>query len=201
MLDRYKNVVLVGHSLGSVIAYDAIDRIALADNENRLRACSNEEKAKIDCYEDRLKAFVTFGSPLDKVAFYFRERAAKDKYFMRQIISARHGFRAKELFPSEGEDAIPSGFRFAADSSIQENFKGIIWKNFWDPHDPVGGSLEMYLVDYRLKDGKKVDYQKKGEKEIRYRPAFLGNVKVHSHKPFWEAHGDYFSNPSVQGLL
>jgi hypothetical protein len=54
-------VIIVGHSLGSVIAYDALNRLIHEDRvpANALRVV------------DRTRLFLTFGSPLDKTAFIF----------------------------------------------------------------------------------------------------------------------------------
>ena len=57
---RYERVIIVGHSLGSVMAYDALNGVMLADS---LSAAYGIE---------RTRRLVTFGSPLDKTAFIFR---------------------------------------------------------------------------------------------------------------------------------
>ena len=60
----YPGVVMVGHSLGSVIAYDALNALliqdALADHALYVAA--------------RTRMFLTFGSPLDKTAFIYRSQ-------------------------------------------------------------------------------------------------------------------------------
>ena len=59
----YSGCVLVGHSLGSVIAYDTLNRLIL-DDEAALAGAS------LDMVE-RTPLFLTLGSPLDKTAFVF----------------------------------------------------------------------------------------------------------------------------------
>lgn len=56
---QYHRVVLIGHSLGSVIAYDLYNALLV---DGRLDGIP------------RRTAFVTFGSPLDKTAFVFRSQ-------------------------------------------------------------------------------------------------------------------------------
>jgi hypothetical protein len=58
---EYDHVILVGHSLGSVIAYDILNRLIHEDREtgNSINAVA------------RTPLFLTFGSPLDKTAFIF----------------------------------------------------------------------------------------------------------------------------------
>jgi hypothetical protein len=58
---EYDDVIVVGHSLGSVIAYDAINQLVLED----------EGAAEPLDVTDRTALFLTFGSPLDKTAFIF----------------------------------------------------------------------------------------------------------------------------------
>lgn len=58
----YQKVIVVGHSLGSVIAYDVLNGMFLAEG---FLAQSLE-------IAWRTRMFLTFGSPLDKTAFVFR---------------------------------------------------------------------------------------------------------------------------------
>jgi hypothetical protein len=61
-LYRYQRVIVVGHSLGSVLAYDTLNRMILRDRfaEGALQVAA------------RTPLLLTFGSPLDKTAFLFR---------------------------------------------------------------------------------------------------------------------------------
>jgi hypothetical protein len=59
--DAYADVILVGHSLGSVVLYDALNRLLL-------------EEAQVPgapVVAARTRLLLTFGSPLDKTAFLF----------------------------------------------------------------------------------------------------------------------------------
>ena len=64
----YGRVVVVGHSLGSVVAYDTLNALLNED-------CLAEGALRV---KDRTRLFLTFGSPLDKTAFLFRTQAKKD---------------------------------------------------------------------------------------------------------------------------
>jgi hypothetical protein len=76
----YDEVVMVGHSLGSVIAYDMLNDSIQRDLElaNRLRKWSN--------VIGRTKLLLTAGSPLDKTAFLFRTQA--DALATREALAA-----------------------------------------------------------------------------------------------------------------
>ena len=59
----YDHVIVLGHSLGSVIAYDALNRLI---HEDQVAAAADALHIV-----DRTPLFLTFGSPLDKTAFIF----------------------------------------------------------------------------------------------------------------------------------
>lgn len=62
---EYDEVLVVGHSLGSVVVYDVLNRLVNED-----AAASNSMRVV-----DRTPMLLTFGSPLDKTAFLFAVQA------------------------------------------------------------------------------------------------------------------------------
>ena len=83
----YDRVIVVGHSLGSVIAYDALNRVI------------REDPAPLapDGPVARTSALITFGSPLDKTAFIFRTQQS-EKSVVREALAESvqpliHSFR------------------------------------------------------------------------------------------------------------
>jgi hypothetical protein len=85
--ERYKNIIIAGHSLGSVIAYDVLNRV---NHEMNVGAIDKRLRKK-------LYGFVTFGSPLDKTAFFFREQIPKEQYIRKQILAHFHSFKIRDL--------------------------------------------------------------------------------------------------------
>jgi pimeloyl-ACP methyl ester carboxylesterase len=92
----YDKVVIVGHSLGTVIAYDM------------LNAAISWDMAEKDYSMDvvgRTSALITFGSPLDKTAFLFRTQVSGPQ-FLREALAAQRQplildyekYRPKESF-------------------------------------------------------------------------------------------------------
>jgi hypothetical protein len=73
----YDRVALVGHSLGSVIAYDTLNRLMLDDwlSGNALDVA------------ERANSMITFGSPLNKTAFLFTIQA-KDSLHIRERLAS-----------------------------------------------------------------------------------------------------------------
>jgi hypothetical protein len=74
---EYDRVVLVGHSLGSVVAYDVLNTLV-----------NEEQLGKTPDVIRRTAALVTFGSPLDKTAFVFRTQNVTEQYVREALASA-----------------------------------------------------------------------------------------------------------------
>jgi len=127
--DTYDQVIIVGHSLGSVIAYDTLNQLNLKSNLPNTRPLALE----------KIKGIITFGSPLDKVAFFFREHAAKEQYVRRQLMQQLHSFRAKPLSFEKNYIEVAN--------TIKAKLDGIKWINYYDLQDPVSGHLDFYVVD------------------------------------------------------
>jgi len=68
---RFDRVVWVAHSLGSVISYnvlsDLFHRAAIVERDG-----DEKQRAGVELFRNRLRRFVTLGSPLDKFAFLFK---------------------------------------------------------------------------------------------------------------------------------
>lgn len=75
---HYDAIAVVGHSLGSVIAYDVVNQLFMDDAL---------EVAKLDSLA-RVRTLLTFGSPLDKTAFVFGMHG-KDTRDLREKLAAR----------------------------------------------------------------------------------------------------------------
>lgn len=86
----YGRVVVVGHSLGSLISYDMLNGALLEDYvaepaRESERAPASEERSPLGVAR-RTAALVTFGSPLDKIAYLFRlQRPRSD--IVREVLS------------------------------------------------------------------------------------------------------------------
>jgi hypothetical protein len=107
----YDSIALVGHSLGSVIAYDTLNRLMLDDwlSQNALQV------------SERTKSLITFGSPLNKPAFFFTIQA-KDSLHIRERLAAT----VQPLIMS------------------YPKFRKLNWINIYSPNDIVSGSLKFY---------------------------------------------------------
>ncbi len=107
----YEKVAVVGHSLGSVIAYDTLN--ALLNTEAHSAA-----DLKI---AERTCLFETFGSPLDKIAFFF-------------TIQGTDTFQIREQLAAAVQPLI----------SDYTRFRQFRWINVYSPNDIVSGKVKLY---------------------------------------------------------
>jgi hypothetical protein len=115
--DDCTRVVLVAHSLGTTIAHDALlamTRRNTAKNPNaRMSAVFKLQK---------IEHFVTMGSPIDKI-----------EYFFESFVSASHRYK-RVIEDLRGDIGTPP---------FTDNRKAYIhWINFWDAGDPISGALQ-----------------------------------------------------------
>ena len=126
--DDYDRVIIAGHSLGSVIAYDTLNRLNIRAN------LPGGAKLPIE----KLNGLITFGSPLDKIAFFFREHTKEDQWIRRQIIEHLHSFKAKPF----NFDEVP----YKLTNTISRKLDNILWVNYYNENDPISGHLDFYQI-------------------------------------------------------
>ena len=112
----YERVVLVGHSLGSVIIYDTLNRLLLDDE-------SINAPGRPWRIASRSSHLLTFGSPLNKIAFVF---ATQRKKRAMTLVRERLAALVQPLIESEVVRA------------------GIRWVNIYSPWDIISGRLDFY---------------------------------------------------------
>jgi hypothetical protein len=114
-IPRYRKILFVGHSLGSVIAYDTLNAVINLDQ--------TVPQGQTQDVLGRTHALITFGSPLDKTAFLFRNQPnALDDPLREQMAAA--------------SQPLITGYDNRA-----PHFK---WTNIWSPQDIISGSLDYY---------------------------------------------------------
>lgn len=167
MDDNYDQIVIAGHSLGSVIAYDAINRIIL-----QISALEEPDYSIMKQKANKVVGLVTFGSPLDKIGFFFREYIEGKYQIQREMTEHTYTFRTKSLFGENKQIELPDNFY---------NFPQIKWLNFYHKKDLISGKLDLYdLSAVQLKsveekdkkaDGNICIEEVAGEKEIKFTQA------------------------------
>lgn len=154
----YNRIIMVGHSLGSVIAYDMLDDLLLADDlATRPNPLPKSTPLNV---AGRTRALVTFGSPLDKTAYIFRTQKEEDS-------EVREGLAAAVQPMIVSYDNRPAQ-----------------WINIWSPWDIISGSLEYYDKPENdpqqpLKPGEK-------EKMVINLVDSEASVPLIAHTQYWE---------------
>ena len=110
---QYQNVYVVGHSLGSVIVYDLLNRMISDD----VKDAGNNGRLDV---AGRTKMLITFGSPLDKIAFLFM----RPDY---ELCEARDAMQSATQ-PLIGDTA----------------FRQFPWLNIFSPLDIISGNLNFF---------------------------------------------------------
>ena len=143
---RYDRVLIAAHSLGSVIAYDMINEL--------LDRCRSDRSASQNALQpedlDKLHGLVTFGCPLNKIFYFFREKLPPAQALRRQILDLLHGFRVVDSLrsypPGPGTAGGPMSVNndprwVMAQDQLESGFR---WINAWSVPDPVSGRLAFY---------------------------------------------------------
>lgn len=125
----YDGVYLAGHSLGSVVALDLLDRLA--------RGAAAGDAPELS----RLRGLLTFGSPLDKVAYFFRARPREGEAVRAQLLTFLHGVRRRPDLRDHGPYAL---------AEHEQPFEELDWLQVHAPGDLLSDRLVHYRVDRRL---------------------------------------------------
>ncbi|MGH7579293.1 MAG: hypothetical protein ACREM9_03920 [Gemmatimonadales bacterium] len=112
--EAYDRVVVVGHSLGSVVSYDVLNQLLCEDAIDRQAGRPTREVAA------RTPLFLTFGSPLDKTSFIF-------------AIQHRRTTQAREALAASSQPMLQD---YA--------WRPERWVNIYSPWDIISGSLEYF---------------------------------------------------------
>lgn len=142
----YAEVVLIGHSLGSVVAYDTVNQLQrlvpsrAGGGVSRRRRPASANTLSRECY-DKLSGLVTFGSPLDKVDYFFRTRVGDREAIRAQLLASLHGFRREATNRNYGP--------FRLDRYAIPEPTAFWWLNVWARADPVSGHLDRYRLHER----------------------------------------------------
>lgn len=133
---KYDCVLLAGHSLGSVVAYDTINKL-LAQQPHPLKPGNNGSGLTLSNF-GKLRGLITFGSPLDKIYYFFRQHVKENQPLRAQILSMLHPFRKRSSNRDYGDYKI---------EYHSEQLDDLVWMNAWSPTDPVSGKLHFYNVN------------------------------------------------------
>jgi hypothetical protein len=181
----YNRVIVAGHSLGSVIAYDSLNELLnRCEQGTALDHASYATPDQIAGIQpaaaethrsdlDKIKGLVTFGSPLDKVHYFFRDFVPDSQSIRSQILALLHSFRT--LGPGRDYGI------YRLQPYIADQLGNVMWLNAWSKKDPVSGMLHFFAPVIR----RQFDYL----------------IPIYAHLSYWEDLRFYafFSEPLLLG--
>lgn len=115
----YDEVVIVGHSLGSVVAYDTVNDAL--NRDAHLHGWDDKSAIGALSVNARTKLLLTFGSPLDKTAFIFRTQKSVVEFPIREALAAA-------MQPM----------------IVSYDQRSLRWINVYSPSDWISGALHYY---------------------------------------------------------
>ena len=180
--DVYGSIYVAGHSLGSVIAYDVLNRLhtmpisraagGVTTTKTELKADTKTTVETTDYDANwinalgKIRGLITFGSPLDKIAFFFRQQVADKQHIRRQMIKNLYSF--KKPGDQQDPDFNPDDPNIVKVSNeVEQNLDNVKWLNYFHHLDPVSGRLDLYNV------------------EINHRCVFDSSYGI-AHTHYWE---------------
>jgi hypothetical protein len=116
--DACRRVVVVAHSLGTAVAYETLMDLG---RYNRARAEINQQmRAPLNI--DKIEYFITYGSPIDKIYYFFQNNTLDMHRYQRVLEGIRGDINQVPL--------------------SSNNKPHIHWINFWDLADIISGALQ-----------------------------------------------------------
>lgn len=145
----YERVAVVGHSLGSVVAYNTLNDLL---NDDETAPASERRRVR-----ERTKLLLTFGSPLDKLAFIFATQRRKTGWARERLVA-----RAQPLI-------FDYGYRTEID-----------WVNVYAKRDIIAGNLDLYDADPRAPPRPPANYRPVENHEDPH-----ARVPLLAHNEYW----------------
>jgi hypothetical protein len=135
----YDEIIVLGHSLGSAVAYHALNAVLVSD-------ALQPSTEPLDAAK-RTSLFLTFGSPLDKITYLFRAQGTKPNEASGNCHRPKNDNRpGPGLAGASGDstfrDAVDSAF--APLASCSSTRWQIPWTNIWAPGDIISGALNYF---------------------------------------------------------
>jgi pimeloyl-ACP methyl ester carboxylesterase len=190
----YEAVVVVGHSLGSVVALDALERLDARDSD----------------ILSRVDAIVTFGTALEKVKYFFSRES--DSYSAMAVRRLKE--RERAIAEAGGIEDIRQSVAVAQSLQTLERAvdlaggKRRAWVNLWYANDVVANPITSFgsddrkapILRWRRKASVDVDRVLLDSREELLVNAALGWRFLPPWKIFWP-HSDYWTDDRVLEVI
>jgi hypothetical protein len=128
-------LVIAAHSLGSVIAYDSVNELF---NRARIALTAHQPDPAALLYS-HFKGMLTFGSPLNKTYYFFRDQSSAEALIRSQIIDGLHSFRLRSP-----DRELPGAPLRPYPDPLRAWAARFLWINIWAKADIFSGRLFFY---------------------------------------------------------
>ncbi len=128
-IPRYETIIMLGHSLGSVIAYDTLNAMINTEAAGLHPGAANP-------VVERTRGLITFGSPLDKTAFLFRVQLKLGHGRLDD------GGELRETMVSAVQPLISDYQKYRYNHTPPPHRPK--WINLWSRMDIISGHLDYY---------------------------------------------------------
>lgn len=123
-------VVVVAHSLGTSVAYEALLDLGRYNRAAHVQPQAGASHPTADALHEplplaKLAHFITYGSPIDKILYFFQNERGAQYHYQRLIELIRQDI---------------TGVPFAGPAG-----PNLRWLNFWDERDLISGALQTPL--------------------------------------------------------
>jgi len=186
----YDQVVVAGHSLGSVVIYDTVSQINRELQTGLWKIPGNNK---------RLSGLVTFGSPLDKIAMFFwplpekmppsNDDTLKTKAKWLEAKTALYVSLLPHFHGLRGlNTALQNEQTLSVKQPESKSLAHMVWLNFYHPRDLIAGHLDAYEKLTNIKTSIEIDKN--------------GDNYSGKHTPnFPEAHSYYWYDPRMLQMI
>ena len=164
---KYNKIIIAAHSLGTQIAFDGLNSI---DHKVALKDIKRKN------INAELFGFITFGSHLDKAAFFFTEQTKNENYIKAQI---RNNFYA---FKRCSDLKIDDSWFEVQNIKLKSTLSDIPWRNYYDINDPVSGELDYYDKVTNIR----CDYVSSAPKNKKSTLFYLRHLYPFTHSYYWD---------------
>lgn len=117
---RCERVVVIAHSLGTSVAHDALLELRKCN-----KVAGHSEEMIGAFYLKLISHFITMGSPIDKINYFFETVRSKSHRYLRVVEELRGDIGTAPFSLNAGVHAKP----------------WVHWINFWDQADVISGPL------------------------------------------------------------
>ena len=157
-------IVIAAHSLGTVIAYDTLNDLF---NRARIHAAAVGAKQPLQpggqsCPSalaicQHMRGMLTFGSPLNKTYYFFRDQSPAESLVRSQIVDQLHSFRLLESAQPQPSMPLQPVQPVDPGDDLPKLIRRFRWLNAWAHMDIFSGKLFFY--DLPTQDQRRMPYR------------------------------------------